>query len=53
MKLLLSLILIIFITGPELVCLGGWLYYVSPNIDYPAKILDKDGEPVRCGEEGQ
>ncbi len=49
MKLLLSLILIITITGPELVCLAGKLYYVSPAIDRPALVVDNDGKPVRCG----
>ena len=48
MKLLLSLILIITITGPELACLGGWLHFVSPAIGGAVKIVDNDGKPVRC-----
>ena len=48
MKLLLSLILIITITGPELVCLGDKVYYVSPQNEYPVLIVGEDGEPMKC-----
>ncbi len=53
MKLLLSLILIITIAGPELVCLAGKLYYVATWIEHPIGVVDEKGEPVKCGLEGK
>ena len=50
MKLLLSLILMITITGPELVCLGDKVYYVSPQNEYPVMIVGEDGKPMKCEE---
>ena len=38
-------------TGPGLVCLAGKLYYVSPVLENPVKVVDIDGKPIDCPEE--
>lgn len=48
MKTLLLIILMITITGPELVCLGDKVYFVSPKNEYPLLIVGEDGKPMKC-----
>ncbi|KKN66867.1 hypothetical protein LCGC14_0467350 [marine sediment metagenome] len=46
MKLLLSILLVLMITGPADLCINGVLYHV-PSEGGPMMVVD-DGKPVTC-----
>jgi len=50
LKALLLIILMITITGPEIVCLAGKPYFVSPKNEYPILLTGEDGKPLKCEE---